>query len=112
VANPTRSADGIAIFGLIGLNAQDSPAGYLAAGIDANGNVFIVSSSAPKPELTPRLIGVAKGYSGKAITLTFTINSMGVEVDGVGFKSGLIPFNDLSNFSLAAAFPDEEPDRV
>jgi hypothetical protein len=52
------------------------------------------------------VIGVVKGYSGKSITLTFTINSMGVEVDGGGFKSGLIPFADLSNFSLAAAFPN------
>jgi hypothetical protein len=100
------NSNGIAFFGLIGLNAQDSPAGYLAAGIDAHGNVFIVSSIAPTPELTPKLIGVAKGYCGKSITLTFTINSMGVEVDGGGFKSGLIPFKDLSNFSLAAAFPD------
>ena len=74
-------SNGNAIFGLIGLNAQDAPAGYLAAGIDSNGNVFIVSSLAPTPELTPKLIGVAKGYSGKAITLTFTINSMGVEVE-------------------------------
>ena len=87
----------------------DSPAGYLAAGIDAHGNVFIVSGIAPTPELTPKLIGVAKGYSGKSITLTFTINSMGVEVDGGGFKSGSIPFKDLSNFSLAAAFPNGDP---
>ena len=93
-----------AFFGLIGENAQDSPAGYLAAGIDAHGNVFIVSSIAPTLKLTPKLIGVVKGYSGKSITLTFTIKSMGVEVDGGGFKSGLIPFKDLSNFSLAAAF--------
>jgi hypothetical protein len=99
------NSNGNAIFGLIGLNAQDSPAGYLAAGIDANGNVFIVSSIAPTLKLTPKLIGVVKGYSGKSITLRFTINSMGVAVDGGGFKSGLIPFKDLSNFSLAAAFP-------
>jgi hypothetical protein len=106
------NSNGNAIIGLIGLNGRDSPAGYLAAGIDAHGNVFIVSSIAPTLKPTPKRIGVAKGYSGKAITLTFTINSMGVEVDGGGFKSGLIPFKDLSNFSLAAAFPDEEPDQV
>ena len=100
------NASGNAIFGLIGLNAQDSPAGYLAAGIDAHGNVFIVSSVAPTLKLTSKLIGVVKGYSGKSITLTFTVKSMGVEVDGGGFKSGLIPFKDLSNFSLAAAFPN------
>ncbi len=98
--------NGNAIFGLIGLDAQDSPAGYLAAGIDAHGNVFIASSIAPTFKPTPKLIGVVKGYSGKSITLTFTINSMDVEVDGGGFKSGLIPFKDLSNFSLAAAFPN------
>jgi hypothetical protein len=100
------NSNGIAFFGLIGLNAQDSQAGYLAAGIDAHGNVFIASSIAPTPELTPQLIGVAKGYSGKSITLTLTINSMGVEVQGGGFKSGLIPFTNLSNFAMAAAFPD------
>ena len=99
------NSNGTAIFGLIGLNAQDSPAGYLAAGIDAHGNVFIVSSIAPTLKLTPKLIGAVKGYSGESITLTFTIKPMGVEVEGGGFKSGLIPFKNLSNFSLAAAFP-------
>jgi hypothetical protein len=99
------NSNGNAIFGLIGLNAQDSPAGYLAADIDGHGNVFVVSSIAPTLQLTPKLIGVVKNYSGRPITLTFTINSMGVELDGGGFKSGLIPFKDLSNFSLAAAFP-------
>ena len=98
-------SNGNAFFGLIGLNGQDSPAGYLAAGIDAHGNVFIVASIAPTLNLTPKLIGVVKGYSGQSITLTFTINSRGVEVHGRGFQSGLIPFNDLSNFSPAAAFP-------
>jgi hypothetical protein len=100
------NSNGIAFFGLIGLNLQDSPAGYLAAGIDAHGNVFIVSSVAPTPGLAPKLIGLAKGYSGKSITLRFTINAMGVEVDARGFKSGLIRFKDLSNLSLAAAFPN------
>jgi hypothetical protein len=100
------NANGNAIFGLIGLNARDSSAGYLAAGIDAHGNVFIVASIAPTLNLTPKLIGVVKSYSGQSITLTFTINAMGVEVDGGGFQSGLIPFKDFSNFSLAAAFPN------
>jgi hypothetical protein len=100
------NSNGKAIFGLIGLNAQDSQAGYLATGIDAHGNVFIVSSIAPTPKLTPKSIGVIKGYSGVSITLTFTIKSMGVEVDGGGFKSHLVPFKKLSNFSLAAAFPN------
>ncbi len=99
------NANGSAIFGLIGLDAQNSPAGYLAAGIDAHGNVFIASSIAPTFQPTPNLIGAVKGYSGKSITLTFTIKSMGVQVEGGGFKSGLIPFENLSNFSLAAAFP-------
>ena len=100
------NSNGNAFFGLIGENCEDSPAGYLAAGIDAHGNVFIASSIAPTLKLTPKLIGVVEGYSGKSITLTFTIKSMGVELDGGGFKSGLIPFKDLSNFSLATAFPD------
>ena len=99
------NSNGNAFFGLIGMNKEDSPAGYLAAGIDAHGNVFIVASIAPTLNLTPKLIGVVKGYSGQSITLTFTINSRGVEVHGRGFQSGLIPFNDLSNFSPAAAFP-------
>ncbi len=68
--------------------------------------MFIVSSIAPTLQLTPKRIGVVKGYGGESITLTFTINSMGVEVIGRGFKSGFIPFKDLSNFSLAAAFPN------
>ena len=100
------NSNGNAILGLIGENSQGSPAGYLAAGIDAHGNVFIASSIAPTIKPTPKLFGVVKGYSGKSITLTFTINSMGVEVDGGDFKSGLIRFEDLSNFSLAAAFPN------
>ena len=100
------NANGSAIFGLIGLDAQNSPAGYLATGIDAHGNVFIASSITPTLQPTPKLIGAVKGYSGKSITLTFTIKSMGVEVEGGGFKSSLIPFKNLSNFSLAAAFPN------
>ena len=88
------------------LEREDSQAGYLATGIDAHGNLFIVSSIAPTLELTPERIGEVKGYSGKSITLTFTINSTGVEVVGGSFKSGLIPFKGLSNFSLAAAFPN------
>ena len=105
------NSNGKAIFGLIGLNAQDSQAGYLATGIDAHGNLFIVSSIAPTLELTPERIGEVKGYSGKSITLTFTINSTGVEVVGGSFKSGLIPFKGLSNFSLAAAFPNGDAAR-
>ena len=100
------NSNGNAFFGLIGENAQGSPAGYLAAGIDAHGNVSIASSIAPTIKPTPKLIGVVKGYGGKSITLTLTIKSMGVEVDGGGFKSGMIPFKDLSSFSLAAAFPN------
>ena len=100
------NANGSAIFGLIGLDAQISPAGYLATGIDAHGNVFIASSITPTLQPTPKLIGAVKGYSGKSITLTITIKSMGVEVEGGGFKSSLIPFKNLSNFSLSAAFPN------
>src|SRR5262249_23559760 len=81
------NSNGEAIFGLIGLNAQDSPAGYLAVGIDASGNVFIVSSIAPTLKLTPKLIGAVKHYSGKSITLTFTIKSRCAEVNGRGFQS-------------------------
>jgi CSLREA domain-containing protein len=100
------NSNGNAIFGLIDVNAQGSAAGYLTAGIDAHGNLFIAASIAQTLKPTPKLIGVVKDYNGRSITLTFTIRSTGVEVDGGGFKSGLILFKDLSNFSLAAAFPN------
>ncbi len=99
------NSNGNAVFGLVSPDSQDSAAGYLAAGIDAHGNVFIASSVAATPNLTSNLIGAVKGYSGISLAFNFTINSLGVEVDGGGFKSGEIPFTDLSNFSLAAAFP-------
>ena len=85
------NSNGNAFFGLIGENAQSSPAGYLAAGIDAHGNVFIASSIAPTLKPTPKPIGVVKGYSCKSITLTFTIDAMGVEVDGGASIPALIP---------------------
>src|SRR5262249_27237536 len=92
------NSNGNVIFGVIDQNSTSSTGGYLAAGIDAHGKVFIFSSTGSTPELTPKRIGVVKGYSGKSISLRFVINAQGVEVDGGGFKSGLITFNSLSNF--------------
>ena len=97
--------DGNAIFGLIGLSASGSLTGYLAAGIDAHGNIFIVEQAASIAQtIVP--IGVIKGYTGGSIALTFIVNSQGVQVTAPGFKSGEVPFKSLHNFSLAAAFGD------
>jgi hypothetical protein len=101
------NADGNAIFGLIGLDQSGSPTGYLAAGIDAQGNVVIVvQDPSIKPTIVP--IGVVKGYVGGSVLLNFIVNSTGVEVTAPGFnpiKPGEISFsNDLYGFSLAAAF--------
>jgi hypothetical protein len=101
------NANGNAVFGLIGLDASGSLMGYLAAGIDAHGNVVIVvQDPSIKPTIVP--IGVVKGYTGGSVLMTFTINSTGVEVTAPGFdpiKPGEISFsNDLFGFSLAAAF--------
>ncbi len=97
------NADGNAIFGLIGLSASGSLTGYLAAGIDDHGNIFIVEQAASIAQtIVP--IGVIKGYTGGSISLTFIVNSQGVQVTTQGFNSGLVPFKNLNNFSLAAAF--------
>ena len=98
------NANGNAIFGLIGLNNSGSLTGFLAAGIDAHGNVFIVEQD-PSIAQTIVPIGVDKGYSGGSILLNFIVNSTGVEVTAPGFNSGEVLFSkDLHNFSLAAAF--------
>jgi hypothetical protein len=101
------NANGNAVFGLIGLNASGSLMGYLAAGIDANGNVVIVVQD-PSINPTIKAIGVVKDYTGGSILVNFIVTSTGVEVTAPGFnpnKPGEISFsNDLYGFSLAAAF--------
>jgi len=94
------SADGNAIFGLLGTSGN----GSLAAGIDAQGNVFIVEED-PTISQTIVPIGVDKSYKGGSILMNFQINSTGVEVTAPNFNSGPVSFSkDLNNFSLAAAF--------
>ena len=95
--------NGKAMFGLIGPNGSAPPTGSLAAGIDAQGHVFIFEHD-PRIPQTVVPIGVDRGYTGGPIRMTFTINSTGVKVSAGRFKSGEIPFTDLHDFSLKAAF--------
>jgi hypothetical protein len=95
--------NGKAMVGLIGPNGSASPTGSLAAGIDAKGHVFNFEHD-PRIPQTVVPIGVDTGYSGGRVRLTFTINSTGVKVSAGSFNSGEIPFSDLHNFSLKAAF--------
>jgi hypothetical protein len=97
---------GNAICGLLGLPNSSGPTGYLAAGIDANGVVFIVEQQ-QNPKITQSIvpIGQVSNYNHGPILLTFTINSTGVVVSAGAFKSGEISFSkELNNFSLKAAF--------
>jgi hypothetical protein len=98
------NADGNAIFGLVGVSASGALTGYLAAGIDAQGNVFIVEQDSNiKQTIVP--IGVDQSYKGGSILMKFVIDSTGVEVTAPGFNTGKVFFSKkLNNFSLAAAF--------
>jgi hypothetical protein len=97
-------AGGNAIFGLIGQPAKGALPGFLAAGIDSEGNLFIVEQDASIPQkIVP--IGITKGYTGGPIALNFVIDSTGVEVSGPGFDCGKVYFDEkLDNFSLASGF--------
>jgi hypothetical protein len=95
---------GNAIFGLIGLSSTGSLTGYLAAGIDEKGNVFIVEQD-PSIKQTIVPLGRDKSYKGGSILITFNVDLFGLEVRAPGFDSGKVFFNQkLNNFSLAAAF--------
>ena len=97
---------GNAICGLLGLPDSAGPTGYLAAGIDANGVVFIVEQQ-QKPKISQTIvpIGQVANYNAGQIVLTLTITSTGVVVSAGAFNSGEISFSkDLNNFSLNAAF--------
>jgi hypothetical protein len=98
------NADGNAIFGIIGRSAKGFLTGYLAVGIDAQGDVFIVEQSPSIPQrFVP--IGTDKSYTGGSTQVNFTIDPLGVTVSTPGFNSGRILFNrDLNRFSLAEAF--------
>jgi hypothetical protein len=99
---------GNAVCGLLGLPNGNGPTGYLAAGIDANGVVFIVEQQQnPKVAQTIVPIGQVANYNHGQILLNFIINSTGVVVSAGTFNSGEISFSKkLNNFSLTAAFGD------
>jgi hypothetical protein len=97
------NSDGNAIFGLVGLSAQGSLTGYLAAGIDAQGNVFIIEQD-PSIQQTIVQLGVDQTYKGGSIAMSLIIdsNSETVTVTAPGFSHPAVPF--VAKFSLAAAF--------
>jgi hypothetical protein len=102
------NTDGNAIFGVIGFSATGSPTGYIAAGIDAKGNVFIVEQEQGIQANVP--IGKDSNYNGGMIQMDFKINDVNpkdpyVEVTAPGFDSKPVYFSSkLDNFSLATAF--------
>jgi hypothetical protein len=106
IKSVSPSPVGNAICGLLGLPNGNGPTGYLAAGIDANGVVFIVEQQQnPKIAQTVVPIGQLANYNHGPILLNFTINSTGVVVSAGAFNSGEILFSkELNNFSLNAAF--------
>jgi hypothetical protein len=108
VKGVSSSPVGNAICGLLGLPNGNGPTGYLAAGIDANGVIFVVEQQQnPKIAQTVVPIGQLANYNHGAILLNLTINSTGVVVSAGAFNSGEISFSkQLNNFSLKAAFGD------
>jgi hypothetical protein len=96
---------GNAIFGLIELSTTGSLTGYLAAGIDAQGHIFIVEQD-PSIKQTIVPLGTDKSYKGGSILIEFNVDLFGLEVRTPGFDSGKVLFSNqkLNNFSLAAAF--------
>jgi hypothetical protein len=104
---------GNAIVGLLGLNGTGL-AGELAAGIDGEGNVFVVeydSTQDKQPNVV--LLGTDKGYNGLTpVNITFTINTVTpklpyFQVTAGAFNSGKVDFaNALGKFSMNTAFPN------
>jgi hypothetical protein len=107
ISQISSSPLGNAVFGLLGLNGT-ALVGELAAGIDAQGNVFAVvydpAQKISQPTIVP--VGVDKGYTGGAVTMTFSINSTGVQITAGSTTFPMLSFSkDLDNFSLNTAFP-------
>jgi len=100
---------GNAIVGLIGPNGTPQP-GTLAAGIDSQGNVFIIeydpAQKIAQPNIVP--VGVDKAFNGQSpVTMTLTISSTGVQITAGAIKFREFSFSkDLNNFSLKTAFPN------
>ena len=104
---------GNAIVGLLGPNGP-ALAGQLAAGIDGEGNVFVVeydSTHDKQPNVV--LLGTDKGYNGLTpVNITFTINTVTpkspyFQVTAGTFNSGKVDFaKALGKFSMNTAFPN------
>jgi hypothetical protein len=106
ISKISSSPLGNAVFGLLGLNGT-TPVGELAAGIDAQGNVFaVVYDLAQNISQTIVPVKPPISYTGGSITMTFSINSTGVQITA-GKKTFMLSFSkDLDNFSLNTAFPN------
>jgi hypothetical protein len=111
ISSISASPLGNAVFGLLGFNGS-ALAGELAAGIDAQGNVFMVVYD-PAQKISQQTIvpvGTLTGYTGGPVTMTFNINATGVQITAMTPKgtTNFGPFSfskDLDNFSLKTAFP-------
>ena len=72
-------------------------------------HVFVVVFD-PAQEISQQTIvqvGVDKGYTGGPVTMTFSINSTGVQITAGSTKFRAFSFSkDLDNFSLKTAFPN------
>ena len=100
---------GNAVFGLLG---KEGPAlaGELAAGIDAQGTVFVVVYD-PAQKITQQTIvpvGMDSGYTGGPVKMIFTINSTGVQIQAGSTIFPELSFSqDLDKFTLQTAFPEK-----
>lgn len=98
---------GNAIVGLVGL-AGNNQTGSLAAGIDGQGNVFLVWAQAnPVINQTLLVIGKDTNYTGGSTDLTFLVEQTFVQVL-TPIKSKQYTYKQsLDNFSLKAAFKNK-----
>ena len=105
INSASKNPVGNAIVGILGAPNSNGPTGELAAGIDANGVVFVVvQQQTPAVSQSILPIGTVKGYNGGPISFTLTIKSAGVTVSAGSFTSPEISFSNWKNFSLIDAF--------
>jgi hypothetical protein len=100
---------GNAIFGLLGPNGTAQP-GTLAAGIDSQGNVFIIEYDPAQNIQQPRIVSVGQdtGYKGGLVTMTLKITSKDVQVtEGSINRKFSFGSGDFNKFSLKTAFPND-----
>jgi hypothetical protein len=105
ISSVSSSPLGNAIFGLIGPNGP-GPKSELAAGIDAQGDVFIVEySPIQKIKQTVVQVGSLNDYAGGPVTMTLVIKSTGVQITAGTAAFRQFTFaKDLHNFSMKTAF--------